>query len=591
MKFWLLLTRLLFTSAVYLCTGRSRELCAALIHLQERFPTNLYVNWLFGLAIRKSKISISELQSHLTAPNSADSDIRYWNITEHALKWALALEKYGRMQPQDGGKKIAILSIYHNMTSAYLATAMVLVRLGHEVHLVLLPRSRDALPDSGWETALIRNELEALKSNLTLEGLTIHLLSDYTRVRVPQEVKDVIKAQSIDDVKQTMQAPDLDLRDGRARRLLRFRNRQGLEFAGRFRSFIDRHDFDHWLVDSGSWAEYTPAYHMLEERGIMRVCPAFKTERGYIVIAVNRTFTEMDTSQAWKEEMQQPFEADRQSRIVQQMRKREDPRYYAAHSNFAFQRAQKLKRDDLLTALHLDDRRPIVLMLPNVAWDTTLLAPRVHRSFQSMKEWLIETVRFFSRRPELQLVVRPHPSEFIFNSADRADATIQAVWPVLPANVTLLDRDTEINTYALIECARLVLTYTSDVGWEAVVRGVPAICAGNGHYTRYGFVQNPETREAYERLLEQFSEVPESLALTNRQRELGLRYADLYSNIIPKPFPWCHFGVWRSLTEIPVEYVLSNAGLTEFSEAFHLLANPPSSSVGFIGRGYNYPPE
>jgi capsule polysaccharide export protein KpsC/LpsZ len=53
-------------------------------------------------------------------------------------------------------------------------------------------------------------------------------------------------------------------------------------------------------------------------------------------------------------------------------------------------------------------------------------------------------------------------------------------------------RPTEkINTYDLMEIAGLGLAYTTTVGMEMAMRGVPVILAGQTHYRGRGFTHDP----------------------------------------------------------------------------------------------------
>src|SRR4029077_20701365 len=57
----------------------------------------------------------------------------------------------------------------------------------------------------------------------------------------------------------------------------------------------------------------------------------------------------------------------------------------------------------------MDLAKPTILLLTNVIWDAQLHYPA--NAFPNMIVWLVETIRYFAKRPELNLVIRVHPAE------------------------------------------------------------------------------------------------------------------------------------------------------------------------------------
>ena len=57
----------------------------------------------------------------------------------------------------------------------------------------------------------------------------------------------------------------------------------------------------------------------------------------------------------------------------------------------------------------IDKDLPTALMLTNVLWDAQLHYP--NNAFKSMTEWILYTVKYFSKRSDTQLIIRVHPAE------------------------------------------------------------------------------------------------------------------------------------------------------------------------------------
>ena len=114
-----------------------------------------------------------------------------------------------------------------------------------------------------------------------------------------------------------------------------------------------------------------------------------------------------------------------------------------------------------------------------------------------MTEWLQRTRGSISAaRPDVQLVVRIHPGERYTKGPSVADVVKQAL-PELPEHIHLVAANDPVNTYDLVEIADLGLVYTTTVGMEMAMSGVPVIVAGQTHYRGRGFTLDPDSWEAY----------------------------------------------------------------------------------------------
>ena len=63
----------------------------------------------------------------------------------------------------------------------------------------------------------------------------------------------------------------------------------------------------------------------------------------------------------------------------------------------------------LYDEIGIDKNKPYVLMLTNVLWDAQLHYP--NNAFSGMLEWILHSIEVFSKRTDIQLVIRIHPAE------------------------------------------------------------------------------------------------------------------------------------------------------------------------------------
>jgi hypothetical protein len=223
-------------------------------------------------------------------------------------------------------------------------------------------------------------------------------------------------------------------------------------------------------------------------------------------------------------------------------------------------------------ALGLDDR-PVVLLAANVLGDSLTLGRNIFA--ESMSEWITRTVQFFANRPEVQFVIRVHPGERIVPKAKSMAAVVREALPDIPENIHIIAATDKINTYDLIEIADLGLAYTTTVGMETAMNGIPVLCCGQTHYRGRGFTIDPNTWDEYLAALEKVLADLPAHRLNEAQTSRAWNYAYRFFFEYPRPFPWRLMNFWDDLEIWPVEKVLSKEGMWQFGDTFRFLVGEP----------------
>jgi hypothetical protein len=199
-----------------------------------------------------------------------------------------------------------------------------------------------------------------------------------------------------------------------------------------------------------------------------------------------------------------------------------------------------------------------------------------------MAEWIEKTVQYFARRPDVQLVVRVHPGERLMKGPSMLGVIERAVpagasgtLPERPEHLHVIGPNEKVNTYDLMEIARLGLAYTTTVGMEMAMRSVPVILAGQTHYRGRGFTYEPTTYDEYFALLDTLLADLPAHRLTQSQVEAAWNYAYRFFFDFPIAFPWRLMKFWQDLEVWPLNRVLSDEGRAEFGKAFDYLAGEP----------------
>ncbi|MFN8657713.1 MAG: GSCFA domain-containing protein [Candidatus Obscuribacterales bacterium] len=150
----------------------------------------------------------------------------------------------------------------------------------------------------------------------------------------------------------------------------------------------------------------------------------------------------------------------------------------------------------------IDFNRPTIGMLTNVIWDAALFYPA--NVFPSQVDWIIETIKYFAARPEMNLIIRVHPAEVKDTMASRQTAVgeIEKAFPQLPDNVFVIPAESRANTYALLSQCDAAIIYGTTTGMELTSMGIPTITAGQAFIKNKGITIDPKTPDEYFSVLE-----------------------------------------------------------------------------------------
>jgi hypothetical protein len=145
----------------------------------------------------------------------------------------------------------------------------------------------------------------------------------------------------------------------------------------------------------------------------------------------------------------------------------------------------------------VDFSKPCIGLLTNVIWDAQLHYPA--NAFPDMVDWLIQTVDYFSRRPELQLLIRIHPAEITgaIPSQQKAADEVKKVFPTLPGNIFIIPPENQISTYAAMAPCNAVIIYGTKTGVELASVGTRVIVAGEAWVRNKGITMDAASREEY----------------------------------------------------------------------------------------------
>ena len=198
---------------------------------------------------------------------------------------------------------------------------------------------------------------------------------------------------------------------------------------------------------------------------------------------------------------------------------------------------------ELKTQFGIDFDKPTVTAFTNVLWDAQVFYPS--NAFASMLDWLIETIRYFGTRQDLQLVIRVHPAEVKnpIKSRETVVGELTRLMPQLPPNVFIIPPTASANSYAIARASNAAIIYGTKMGVELAYMGIPTIVAGESWARNKGITLDVHSREGYLALLGRLP-FHEHLDAPTKFRAARYAFHFFFRRTIPLEFLRVHKNAW-----------------------------------------------
>lgn len=465
------------------------------------------------------------------------------------------------------GKKVFIFTSLHYWIDFSTLLGLALAGKGHDVTLSFLPYARWDRPiqrfDLRRQNLYARQILSQAGSVLHVQSLLdVHPFSN----ALPDELREAVEKVSIFDTQYTLQVEDIDKDDP----IFQLRQERNAEAARNALAWLAAHKPDVVIIPNGTIQEMGIVYRVSQYLDIPTVTFEFGDQREHIWIAQDREIMRHETDDLWKARGAEPLTDEQLQRLQALFAARENAKTW---QNFTrrWQDTPSEGGTAVRSKLGLDER-PVVLLATNVLGDSLTLGRQVFS--RTMAEWIERTVRYFADREDVQLVIRVHPGEVLTHGTSMVDVVNEALGEI-PSHIHLIEPDESVNTYDVVDITDLGLVYTTTVGLEMAMRGIPVLVAGKTHYRNRGFTCDPDTWEAYFEKLGSCLDDLEAARLTQEQVELSWRYAYLFFFEFSKPFPWHLLDMKKDIKTRPLAFVLGHEGSNRYDETFEYLVGKP----------------
>jgi hypothetical protein len=470
------------------------------------------------------------------------------------------------------GKHVMLFSTLRYWLEYSTLLGFALAGLGHRVDHTYLPYTNWRKPlnrfDLRRQSAYLRSVLapgEPLLNSVPLLDLRL------THPQLPGELQTAMEELSLRDVQYTLQIEEVALQGtSDSAQLYRLRLQRNTQAALAALHWMRTNQPEVVITPNGSILEMGAVYQVARHLEIPVVTYEFGEQRDRIWLARDAEVMRQETNALWSERSHLRLNESQWEQVQALFASRQRASLWENFSR-RWQGQPNVGGDKVRQELGLDDR-PVVLLAANVIGDSLTLGRQMFS--QSMTEWLEKTARHLAGNQAVQLVIRIHPGERYTKGPSVANV-VRAALPGMPQHIHLVGADDPINTYDLVEIADLGLVYTTTVGMEMAMSGVPVIVAGQTHYRGKGFTLDPTSWESYYQQLEQVLRDSPGFRLRREQVEQAWHYAYRFFFEYPVPFPWHLLHFWNELETWPIEKVLAPEGLAQFAPAFDYLLGKP----------------
>jgi hypothetical protein len=512
----------------------------------------------------------AELDYTLRQKHRARKD--HYNLSRLGKSLPLAVSQVTPFtQKAAPGKIILFFATLHYWIEQTAYISLALAGLGHKVTLLTLPYSEwHKEMDQLTQRQRALHTRDALSALVPLVGHA-SLLDLKPASVLSATLKADVEEVSLWDAQYTLMREEVNMDAPKDRALYELRVKRNMFAARAALEWMQANQPDVILIPNGLILEMGIVFRVARYLNIPVVTFEFNDQREQIWLAQNTSIMRQDTDYLVEARCSLPMTDEMYERLADLENARRGARVWGK-SKRLWQYVSAQGADETRKALGLDER-PVVLLAANVLGDSLTLGRNIFA--ESMSEWITRTVQFFASRPEAQFVIRVHPGEKLVPQAKSMGTVVREALPEIPKHIHLIGALDDVNTYDLIEIADLGLAYTTTVGVETAMNGIPVISCGETHYRGRGFTIDPNTWNEYFAVLEKvLSDLP-AHRLSAEQTAKAWNYAYRFFFEYPRPFPWRLMNFWEDLEVWPLNKVLSEEGMNQFGDTFKLLVGEP----------------
>ncbi len=532
----------------------------------EWLPDRVYAHRHPGPVARNVISAVAPIVSRLT-PNDK------WSLGAHLPAWLRALDA-APANPLPPAKRIFLFSAYRIQFTHDFMVAILLAWRGHSVTVGYLPKLQSPIKPPREDHPSAKPYLSAVFNRVErLSGGRICCvdLSDFPVENVSID-EEALHAQVLSDTIMYTRSETLDMTDPDVEAAWIYYEMQARGTRAIAMAYLSRHrnDFDLVIVPNGATFETAQFCQAAKSLGLpVNTFEKFDF-RGVRVLNHGDhflAFNDMDAAWRQRKELgyhEEPFRSFAVNRALSLLDERR--RASTANWGWALQKSPNQTVEETLRAAGVDDGRRFVLVCTNVPYDAgyaTLLG-----LFPSMREWLLQTVRFLLTQTDIHVVVRAHPGEAAsYGGRERSEATLAEF--LEHERLTMIPGDQAANTYNLIGTCQFGVVFSSTTGMEMAMLGKTAVVGATVYYSRRGFTVDSESTDQYFAHLRRFATRRKVSTLDREAVREAALFHFIFHFVMQWPFP---YHKPSSVREWPLRKLVRSARIERYLPFIDALA-------------------
>lgn len=257
-------------------------------------------------------------------------------------------------------------------------------------------------------------------------------------------------------------------------------------------------DFKYFFFSHGIYCTWQPVVEYCNKYHVDYVSYDRAKRKGTANFNFNRPSPNWEFKEAWERYKDRELNPSEEKLVDEYLGQRE----LQASDVYAYNTSKKANDLQVLKKrLNIPPGAKVISIFTNLIWDAANVSRDI--AFSSALDCIQQTIQRFSNRPHVHILLRSHPAEMIIGTNERYGTLVREFFNNnLPANVTIIEPEDNINSFTVIDISDIGVVNTSTVGLEYAMSGKPIILISETHYRDKGFTHDAVSPEHYFTILD-----------------------------------------------------------------------------------------
>jgi len=161
-------------------------------------------------------------------------------------------------------------------------------------------------------------------------------------------------------------------------------------------------------------------------------------------------------------------------------------------------------KKDFLKEYKIDTNKTTIIIFAHIFVDAVRYPHKV--IFSDHYTWLTETLKFLIKNENLNILIKPHPSEELYDLGKSVKSVVTEFNKEYNSNLILLNK--KIESKVIYDVADVLITGSGTISMEAPCEGIKIITSGGSSYENTNAMFRSNTQKEYFELLSNIEDLP-----------------------------------------------------------------------------------